>query len=145
LEPDVERLRQELAALGPRPEQETASEGVVAGMWAWIMGLGVVLVATFGTVIFASVEAVRPATANDNAMPGPKPGASVPVTEADHLAGVVTVLRRADRPVSNQELARMLGVSEATATRRTEDAVAAGLVTKVRDGRQMAISLAAAA
>jgi len=52
LAPEVERLRQQLAGLD-RPEESGASEGWVAMVWAWIMGVGVVLIATFGSVLFA--------------------------------------------------------------------------------------------
>ncbi len=62
LEPEVNRLRGELGKLD-RPAEATASEDAVSGIWAWIMGLGVVFVATFGTVIFASVAQARTATA----------------------------------------------------------------------------------
>ena len=49
-----------------RPEEADASELLVGGVWAWIMGLGVVFVATFGTVIWSYAETVPPVTANDN-------------------------------------------------------------------------------
>lgn len=63
LEPEVSRLRDELAGLA-RPEAVTAEEAVIGGYWAWIMGAAVVFVATFGPVIFA-----RPTMQSDN--PGP--------------------------------------------------------------------------
>lgn len=69
LEPDVARLASELAALD-RPEKASASEGALSHWWGWLMGLGVVFVATFGSVIFARPE--RGAPANDNARPGPQ-------------------------------------------------------------------------
>lgn len=52
LEPEVSRLRDELARL-PRPDAVTAEEAAIGGWWAWIMGAAVVFVATFGSVIFA--------------------------------------------------------------------------------------------
>lgn len=52
LEPEVARLRDELASI-TRPEAATAEETAVSGWWAWIMGAAVVFVATFGSVIFA--------------------------------------------------------------------------------------------
>lgn len=55
LEPEVARLRDELARL-PRPEEASAEESTLGGYWAWIMGLAVVFVATFGSVIFARTE-----------------------------------------------------------------------------------------
>lgn len=52
LEPEVSRLRTELASL-TRPEAVSAEEAEIGGWWAWIMGAAVVFVATFGSVIFA--------------------------------------------------------------------------------------------
>ena len=42
-------------------DEATASETTVSWGWAWIMGLGVVMIATFGPAIFARVETVREA------------------------------------------------------------------------------------
>lgn len=109
-----------------------------------IVSLGFAFRHTVAVVVRAGNDNLPSATASPTAVgPGPEPGASLPAGGAgqDHLDDVVTVLRRAGRPVSNRELARMLGVSEATAYRRTEEAMAAGLATKGRDGRQMAIKL----
>lgn len=79
LEPEVARLRNELAALD-RPEVASASESALAGVWGWLMGASVVFVATFGAVLFARPDDGRPA--NDN---GPRqpvqpaaPSASIP-------------------------------------------------------------------
>lgn len=57
LDPQVAKLRDQLGKL-QRPEEASTSETVVSGAWAWIMGLGVVFIATFGTVIFATVSPV---------------------------------------------------------------------------------------
>lgn len=65
LAPEVNRLKVDLDRM-TRPEAVTASEGAVAGVWAWIMGLAVVFIATFGSVIFAKVE-----TATAKAVPPP--------------------------------------------------------------------------
>lgn len=76
LEPEVARLRSELAQLH-RPEEQSKSEEAVAGGWAWIMGLGVVFIATFGTVIFATVD---PAAKRDTPPPPREPGIAVAPT-----------------------------------------------------------------
>lgn len=55
LERDTAALRAELAAIA-RPASASEREDTIAHLWAWIMGLGVVLVATFGSVIFARVQ-----------------------------------------------------------------------------------------
>lgn len=52
LQPKLEAAEAALAKL-ERPEKVQEAEAVVAGGWSWIMGLGVVFVATFGPVIFA--------------------------------------------------------------------------------------------
>jgi len=74
LEPEVSRLRDELARTD-RPEIATEQEAVIGGYWAWIMGLAVVFVATFGTVIFA-----RPTIQSDQSAPTkqPNPGNARP-------------------------------------------------------------------
>jgi hypothetical protein len=66
LEPEFARLRDELASL-TRPNAATAEEAAIGGWWAWIMGLAVVFVATFGSVIFA-----RPTIKSEQQGP-PKP------------------------------------------------------------------------
>ena len=75
LEGDVRKQAAEMAA-SPRPEEASASESAVSGVWAWIMGLGVVLIATFGTVIFAKVAT---GTAAETVEPDPKGRDAVPV------------------------------------------------------------------
>lgn len=144
--PKADKVAEILGLLGlDRAKAKAGFMLIEPFLWTLFFEIGAIVSLGFS---FRHGAAVVVLAGNDNSMPGPRPGALVPVqavTEADHLSGVVTVLRRAGRPVNNQELARMLGVSDATAHRRTEDAIAAGLVTKVRDGRQMAIGLAKAA
>ncbi len=65
LETEVPRLKAELDRQ-TRPEEASASELTIGNWWAWIMGAGVVFVATFGTVIWSRAETVPLATANDN-------------------------------------------------------------------------------
>lgn len=150
LEPEVGRLRSELARLD-RPEEATASESAVSGVWAWIMGLGVVFVATFGTVIFARVEAVPPATANDNEAAG-RPATSKPVPpsnggqpeplpaiSSDHP--VIVALRRTKRPLSNDELASEMGVTKGEASKRWREV--SDQLSITREGRELRIALAA--
>lgn len=144
LEPEAHRLRAELASLS-RPEEATASESAVAGMWAWIMGLGVVFVATFGTVIFARAEVARPPTANDNAAapsaakPVPPTNGGQPVIPHDHP--VIVALRRTKRPLSNDELATEMGVTKGEASKRWREV--SDQLTVTREGRELRIALAA--
>ena len=42
-----------------RPELASKSDITVSGFWGWMMGLGVVAIATFGAVLFAKVETVE--------------------------------------------------------------------------------------
>ena len=51
-----------LSGLTPAPEA-SADEAIVSRAWAWILGLGVVFIATFGSVIFAKIEPVKLAAA----------------------------------------------------------------------------------
>jgi heme/copper-type cytochrome/quinol oxidase subunit 3 len=138
LEPEVARLRGELAKL-ERPEEASASESAVSGIWAWIMGLGVVFVATFGTVIFARVEAVKPATANDNGTGASRPASPPPPPAKPHP--VITALRQAGRPLSNDELAEAMGVTKGEASKRWREVSPQLSVT--REGRELRIALAA--
>lgn len=62
LEPEVARLGTELAGM-TRPETVNETEQLVAGVWAWIMGIGTIFIATFGTVLFARVTPVPTADA----------------------------------------------------------------------------------
>ena len=52
---DLGAAQAALAALQPAPEAGS-DETWLAGKWAWLMGLAVVVVATFGPVLFARVE-----------------------------------------------------------------------------------------
>lgn len=63
LEADVPRLKTALDRL-PKPLEPTYWETLAASSWSWLLGLAVVIIATFGPVICARVEAVPPA--NDN-------------------------------------------------------------------------------
>jgi len=57
LETRAETLRLELDKRW-RPEEQSGLEALSHSLWAWIMGLAVVFIATFGTVIFARVTIV---------------------------------------------------------------------------------------
>jgi hypothetical protein len=80
LEADLARLRADLDGM-KRPEEQSASEAAVVGWWAWVMGAGVVLVATFGPVLFATpvaaaapvVAAIPPVDAEDPPITEPLP------------------------------------------------------------------------
>lgn len=56
IEGKLPALKSALDAL-KRPEAQAAAEQRVSGLWAWIMGIGVVMIATFGPAIFATVDA----------------------------------------------------------------------------------------
>ena len=55
LQPKIEAAEAALAKL-ERPEEVHDTESAVADGWSWIMGFGVVFVATFGSVIFARTD-----------------------------------------------------------------------------------------
>ncbi len=57
LGPELARLSARLSGLD-RPKEATQSESIVVIWWAWIMAAAVVLLATFGAVIFAHAEPV---------------------------------------------------------------------------------------
>ena len=126
LDPEVNRLRLELAALA-RPEVASASETWVAAFWAWIMGLGVVVVATFGPVIFAEVRTVPPNAANENPVPQPVPTLVPlvrPSSESAEIAEWVREFRRfhGRNPRIPELQDRFPGTARTTAWRRSKAA-----------------------
>lgn len=98
LEPEVARLRDELARL-PRPEEATAEEEVIGGWWAWIMGLAVVFVATFGSVIFAraTVSKTENVAQRTNRQPLPIETAQTSFHADDLAATRATIIGGDDR------------------------------------------------
>lgn len=72
LQPSLIEAKAKLEALPKPVDAATTAEETVSGYWAWIMGLAVVFVATFGSVIFAEATSVsRPAaTAAANELEG---------------------------------------------------------------------------
>lgn len=143
LEPKVERLRQELEKK-LRPEEATASEAVAASIWPWIMGLAVVFIATFGTVIFARVETVHPARDNEEGAEQTAISQPVPPTNGGHHHDIpvdhpVIVALRRGAVASNDELARRLRVSKGEAS-KTRREVSDYLVERA-DGKRVVIDL----
>lgn len=133
----VESLRIELAKLA-RPEEVSDSEGLVAFWWAWIMGLGVVFIATFGTVIFArsvDVPAVvpvasvkdlddreqfRPRPDNEDE-PGPMPRGGGITTKAAAERDLVTHLAFGNSVPSQDSLAFRWNVGKGTVSKWVSD------------------------
>jgi hypothetical protein len=60
LEGDLAKLRAELEGM-KRPEEQSVSEAAASMWWAWVFGAGLVLVATFGPVLFAQPVTAAPA------------------------------------------------------------------------------------
>ena len=70
----LDQAKAKLGKLAP-VDEASADEATVSRGWAWIMGLGVVFVATFGTVIFARVDDLSGASV---ALSAPARGSSGP-------------------------------------------------------------------
>lgn len=161
----LDAAKAKLAKLKPVAEA-TADEATVSRGWAWIMGLGVVFVATFGTVIFARVEKVAAAAPSlaDTAQTSFADGAtfatfSGPENEPTPPQGprrrlpanvtqfpvakhpVVAALEKVAGPVSNGELARLMGVTDGEATKRRAEV--AHLLHETRAGKECRIQLRA--
>jgi len=67
---------------------------------------------------------------------------SAPVSEADReLEELRRVLRRANGPLTNEDLRKALGVSKGEASKRVSRAVQAGIVSRDRHGKEVAITL----
>lgn len=116
LEAELATLRAELEGK-KRPEEQSASEAAVVGWWAWVMGAGVVLVATFGPVLFAQPvtvpavgkeslqAALHPVDAEDPPITEPLPpptGGSYSKEEA--AQDIVTLLALGYDPFEKQSL-----------------------------------------
>ena len=120
LEPEVSRLAQALAGMKPPMAKATLTEQSLGGYWGWIMGLAVVLLATFGSVIFATATTVtNPApaptrqplpeieVAND---PLPLSTSDSPAyTRDEALADLATLVRSGQHPESQDWLAERWG------------------------------------
>lgn len=123
LEPEVSRLRDELAQI-TRPEEMTVSEASVAGWWAWIMGLGVVFIATFGTVIWSN-----PVTVKTQEVPPTNGGQRTQQTIDELLLPYVGSGR------SQKEIADELGIGTATVSRHLSKLEADGAIARQRAGK----------
>lgn len=115
-----------MARLTP-PAEQSVEENIVSRGWAWIMGLGVVLVATFGSVLFARVETVTvevpaetahgpvspPASPQTRALPPPvaQPKGGVE-SHAAALADLQALLHRREPIPSQDWLAERWGRSK---------------------------------
>jgi hypothetical protein len=60
---------------------------------------------------------------------------------SDELEELRRILRGVKRPVNNNELAALVGVSPGECSKRVQDAVNAGILQKCRNGREVAITL----
>lgn len=138
----------ELGALPVPPEQASALEATVAFWWAWVMGFAVVMIATFGSVLFARVEredtsvaAAEPAPVRLAPAPDGDGGRTLPAPEPanDDAHPVVVALRKAGRPLNNTELAEAMAVTGGEATKRRAEVE--HLLAEVRAGKEVHISL----
>lgn len=113
---------------------ETIRRGSVL---AFVLGLDVSIWALiwFATKVFARLPTVsdRPAMASN--MTG-----TDEYTDAE-LDELRKLLRSLGRPVSNNELAGLMGVTKGECSKRVTDALRAGLVSRRRVGREVAITL----
>jgi len=145
------------------------SEAGVSFAWAWIMGLGVVMIATFGPAIFAKVETVSSeqtfseikveALANIEPSPlvemfsgpfpePPKPGKRKPVRKLPkgvvdfRSHPVVKALKENGGSVSsNRALARLMNVTDGESSKRVQEIEDLLEICKV--GKEMRIALKA--
>lgn len=113
LEPEVARLREKLAGMTPPTEEQSKVESEVAGWWAWMMGLGVVFVATFGSVIFATATTVPapaptrqplPEIDDEDALPPSISGNQKAFTRDEALVDLATLIKAGQQPPSQKWL-----------------------------------------
>lgn len=117
--PRVESLRAELATLTPPAGAASMIETELATWWAYLLGIGVVTIATLGPVIFANpvpvltLPSAAPralevaATTDDDALPSTGGGKAYTMEEA--RVDLQTLLRAGQQPPSQQWLADRWG------------------------------------
>lgn len=147
----MQEAEAKLGELNP-PAEQTLEESIVSRGWAWIMGLGVVLVATFGSVIFAKVETVAapavtatvhrrptpPASPNSMVLPPPAtPRGGMTVDErSEALADLKALLSRRAEVPSQDWLASRWGRSKTWVSLRLREWEDAGEIpSRVSAGR----------
>ena len=136
----------------------TAEAGDIQARLELLLPFLVVLIAELGTIVFlhlgigqrlpVTVDAAANVAANVPAPSGPVPPrggrkASAPAANVISLAGkraALAALQRAGGPVSNRELARLMGVSDGEASKRVREL--GGLVNVQRHGRCVLVSIA---
>jgi len=123
LEPEVARLREQLASMTPPAAAQTETEETVGWYWAWIMGLGVVLIATFGSVIFATTTTVQAPAPTRQPLPDieiandplPLSTSDTPAyTRDEALADLTTLVKAGHHPESQDWLAARWSVQKGT-------------------------------
>lgn len=138
LAPRVETLRQQLAET-ERPATASEAEATINTVWAWIMGTGVVFLATFGSILFARVETVT-APAATQALTFERP-----LTDPE-IEDLKNALKEKGGKVHiQQELIAEHGgplpISKGELCKRIEKAVQIGAVRREWNGRTNTISL----
>lgn len=137
LEPKLIDAKAKLDALPKPVETVTSFEETVLKWWALAMGLAVVFIATFGTVIWAKpIEVEQKPEAKQAITEQPK---GFP-TDAE-IEELRRLLAKQKAPLTNDEVAKKLGVSKAESSKRISKAVAAGALARERSGREVAVRL----
>lgn len=156
IEAKLPALKSALDAL-KRPEAQAAAEQRVSGLWAWIMGIGVVMIATFGPVIFATIAAPEtiaerlPVARLPERLPENEPPPPSKRRRLERLPANVISFRQ--HPVvkalsdnggsvaSNRELARLMNVTDGEASKRWQEIESQLNVHRV--GKELRIALKA--
>ncbi len=150
----------DLGRLGPvqvsnaDAEQLAAILSTLFGMDKAKVKAGAVLLTPFATALFLEFGVIvsfgfafrhRPVASVPNVTTVPKVSAldftEVPKISDYELEELRRVLRRAHGPLSNNEVSEAMGVQKAEGSRRVKKAVEAGIVTRQRIGKEVAIAL----
>ncbi len=107
---------------------------------ATVIFLGIGLGSTVRTGVAADPNRQQNDTTVECA-PCPKPKLNRPHQQSPTVATVVEALRTVSGPVTNDQLAKLLGVDKGEASRRATVALESGLIVRQRLGREVAISL----
>lgn len=147
LEPKVEQLRLALADMPPPAAEPSWIEAAVSNWWAWLMGLGLVLVATFGSTLYATVDVApdddppppgRPVTPAAPTLDPPSPTGGRRMSRDDALADLRMLCQAGHTPPSQDWLVERWQRPKGTVSRW----LSAWNVTREAEGRRKMITSA---
>ncbi|TXH53575.1 MAG: hypothetical protein E6Q97_12985 [Desulfurellales bacterium] len=155
----IASLEREIAELGPQKpvEAKSAKMAEVAALFGfdraksqaalmliepflWTLFFEIGSIVSLGFAFRHSVPEVSTVSAPRNTVSA-SDYTTVPTVSDRELEELRRILRSAPAPLTNDEIAELMGVQKSEASKRVKKGVEAGIVTKHRVGREVAISL----